>query len=90
MDEYSFRLKELQTHSFRLGQDFCVEADRRSSRPGTPQPEEAMGALREELHNRHQKGGGARRVIDRDKESIAELQSSGCRMTYVNEDPNGN
>uniref|UniRef100_A0A673Y6W3 Ras association domain family member 7b n=1 Tax=Salmo trutta TaxID=8032 RepID=A0A673Y6W3_SALTR len=90
MDEYSFRLKELQTHSFRLGQDFCVEADRQSSRPGTPQPEEAMGALREELHNRHQKGGGARRVIDRDEESIAELQSSGCRMPYVNEDPNGN
>ncbi|XP_038825453.1 ras association domain-containing protein 7-like [Salvelinus namaycush] len=61
MDEYSFRLKDLQTHSFRLGQDFCVEAQRRSSHPGTPQSEEAMGALREELHNRHQKGRGARR-----------------------------
>uniref|UniRef100_A0A8C7G983 Ras-associating domain-containing protein n=1 Tax=Oncorhynchus kisutch TaxID=8019 RepID=A0A8C7G983_ONCKI len=75
MDKYSFRLKDLQTHSSRLGQDSCVEAQRLSSRPGTPPPEEAMGALREELHNWLQQGGGARRVIDRDEESFAELQS---------------
>uniref|UniRef100_A0A4W5R1R4 Ras association domain family member 7b n=1 Tax=Hucho hucho TaxID=62062 RepID=A0A4W5R1R4_9TELE len=56
MDEYSFRLKDLQTHSSRLGQDFRVEAHRRSSILGTPQPEEALGPLREELHNRLQKG----------------------------------
>ncbi|CAB1339682.1 unnamed protein product [Coregonus sp. 'balchen'] len=56
MDEYSFRLKDLQTHSSRLGQDFRVESHRRNSRPGTPQPEEALGPLREELHNRLQQG----------------------------------
>ncbi|XP_071015039.1 ras association domain-containing protein 7-like [Oncorhynchus clarkii lewisi] len=76
MDEYNFRLKDLQSHSSRLGQDFRVEARRRSSRPGTPQPEEALGPLREELHNRLQKGAEVDMSLTETKKALqtAELR----------------
>lgn len=76
MDEYNFRLKDLQSHSSRLGQDFRVEVRRRSSRPGTPQPEEALGPLREELHNRLQKGAEVDMSLTETKKALqtAELR----------------
>ncbi|XP_071373535.1 ras association domain-containing protein 7-like isoform X1 [Centroberyx affinis] len=56
LDDHCYRLKEFQTHSAHLGQDIRLEAHRRSSRPGTPQPEEALGPLQQELHHRLQQG----------------------------------
>ncbi|XP_029932202.1 ras association domain-containing protein 7-like isoform X1 [Myripristis murdjan] len=56
LDDYSHQLEELHTRSAYLEQDIQVEGHRQSSRPGTPQTEEVLVQLEQELHHRLQQG----------------------------------
>ncbi|XP_060923567.1 ras association domain-containing protein 7-like isoform X1 [Limanda limanda] len=52
--DQSHEIKELAAHSAHLEHDIQLTADRQSSQEAARQQEEALGPLREELHNRHQ------------------------------------
>ena len=56
IDDQNYQLQEHQAHAAHLGQNLKLEAQRQRSRPATPQPEEALGPLEEQLHSRlHQR-----------------------------------
>uniref|UniRef100_A0A3B5AP75 Ras association domain family member 7 n=1 Tax=Stegastes partitus TaxID=144197 RepID=A0A3B5AP75_9TELE len=50
----SYKIRELQSRSAHLEQDLQLTAHSQSSRAGTPQPDEALRPLKQELHNRLQ------------------------------------
>ncbi|KAM4602391.1 ras association domain-containing protein 8-like isoform 2-T2 [Polymixia lowei] len=77
LDDHNYQLQELQVHSAHLGQDLQLEAHRQSSRPGTPQPEEALGPLKQELHNRMQQGAEVDTFLS---ETERELQALEAKM----------
>ncbi|XP_056135157.1 ras association domain-containing protein 8-like [Lampris incognitus] len=56
VNDYSYRLQELLARSAHLGQDILMEAQKHSSWPGTPQIDESLVPLRQELHYRLQQG----------------------------------
>uniref|UniRef100_A0A3P8RL87 Ras association domain family member 7b n=1 Tax=Amphiprion percula TaxID=161767 RepID=A0A3P8RL87_AMPPE len=52
----SYKIRELQSRSAHLEQDLQLTAQRQNSRAGTPQPDDALRPLKQELHNRLQLG----------------------------------
>ncbi len=56
MDNHSYQIEALQAHSAHLEQDLKLVADRQRSRAGTPQPDEVLVPLKQELHHRLQQG----------------------------------
>lgn len=56
IDDQSYKIRELQNRSAHLEQDLQLTAQRQNSRAGTPQPDEALKPLKQELHNRLQLG----------------------------------
>ncbi|XP_047435841.1 ras association domain-containing protein 8-like isoform X4 [Mugil cephalus] len=56
MEEQSYEMREIQTHSAHLEKDLQLRAHRQSPQLGTPLPEEALRSLNQELHNRLQLG----------------------------------
>ncbi|KAI3377722.1 hypothetical protein L3Q82_008449, partial [Scortum barcoo] len=56
VDDHSYRVKELQARSALLQQDIQLTAQRRRSRPGDRQPEEALRLLKQELQHRLRQG----------------------------------
>lgn len=77
LDDYSYRLEDLQTNSARLGQDVALEAQRQSSRPDPRQTERALASLKEELHSRLQHGAELEASLT---ETERELQAVEARI----------